>query len=313
MTESLIIARSYAGDEDMALIQQANARWAQMASSLGYIHPGDIAHRLGNGMRKAKMPLTETVQIWEKDGEVVGWVANYQYWHGFELQIHPDYRGSDLHNCMADWGEAQVKAYIENHPSAEPDAKKEIFWDLFEGDEATARLMKERGYKPGDKSFSYATRDLSEPFGHAALPEYFSIRQVTGPEEVEAIIAVHSGAFGSEWTAEQYLKVMEGPGYLAEREWVVVEPLDTFAAFTVTWFDEINKTGLFEPVGTHEKYQRAGLGRALMTHVMYHMRNQGLETAIVWHGNDNPASAGLYAALGFQRRYTIQEMKRELT
>ena len=63
MTESLITARSYAGDEDMALIQQANARWAQMASSLGYIHPGDIAHRLGNGMRKATMPLTETVQI----------------------------------------------------------------------------------------------------------------------------------------------------------------------------------------------------------------------------------------------------------
>lgn len=36
----------------MYLIQQTNARWAQMASSLGYIHPGDIAYQLGNGMRK---------------------------------------------------------------------------------------------------------------------------------------------------------------------------------------------------------------------------------------------------------------------
>ena len=57
-------------------------------------------------------------------------------------------------------------------------------------------------------------------------------------------------------------------------------------------------------------FQRKGLGRALMTHVMQHMREEGLKTAIVWHGDDNPASTGLYAALGFQRRYRIIEMKR---
>lgn len=310
MTESLIVARSYAGDEDMYLIQQANARWAQMASSLGYIHPGDIAHRLGNGMRKATMPLTETVRIWEKDSEIVGWVANYQYWYGFELQVHPDYRGSDLHCCMVDWGEDQVRAYIENNPNPKPDAEKVIYWDLFEGDEATARLIQERGYEPSGKTYSYTTRDLSQPFGDVSLPQGFSIRQATGPEEADKLIAVHVGSFGSEWTLEQYLKVMAGPGYEPECEWIVVAPDGQFAAFTVTWVDDVNKIGLFEPVGTHKDFQRKGLGRALMTHVMQHMRHEGLDTAIVWHGDDNPASTGLYAALGFQRRYRIIEMKR---
>ncbi|MEZ4619615.1 MAG: hypothetical protein R2867_29485 [Caldilineaceae bacterium] len=89
--------------------------------------------------------------------------------------------------------------------------------------------------------------DLPEP----VLPAGYTIRATTGVDEVAALVAVHVGAFGSTWTPELYRKVMESPGYAAEREFVVVAPDGAFAALTVTWHDEVNRTGLFEPVGTH--------------------------------------------------------------
>lgn len=79
------------------------------------------------------MSLTETVQTCEKDGDIMGRVANYPDWCGFELQVHPDYRGGDLHLCMVDWVEAQVTAHIENNPNPKLDAEKVISWDLLRG------------------------------------------------------------------------------------------------------------------------------------------------------------------------------------
>jgi hypothetical protein len=48
-----------------------------------------------------------------------------------------------------------------------------------------------------------------------------------------------------------YRKVMASPGYAPEREWVIESPDGSYVAFTIIWTDHLNRTGLFEPVGTH--------------------------------------------------------------
>lgn len=123
--------------------------------------------------------------------------------------------------------------------------------------------------------------------------------------EAAALLAVHASAFNSKGTVEQYARVMESPGYAAEREFVVVAPDGRFAAFTVTWHDERNSIGYFEPVGTHADFRRMGLARAVMIHAMHHMRAGGMRHAWVVHeaAEDNPASAGLYASLGFRMQF----------
>jgi hypothetical protein len=35
-------------------------------------------------------------------------------------------------------------------------------------------------------------------------------------------------------------------------DWVIKSPNDEFVAFCLIWFDEMNKAGLLEPVGTEE-------------------------------------------------------------
>lgn len=309
MSEIVIQARMYTSNEDMARIQDANARWAQIAgSSLGYIHSGDIAHRLGNGMRHTTLPLTELVRIFEQDGEIVGWLVLYPHWCSFEVQVHPHYHGGDLYRRMVDWVEEWLIAYIQRTPNAE----KALYWDVFQGDEATEQIAAEHGYTLSDKGYRYTTRSLSDPLPDSTLPEGFYIRPTLGVQEVGRLIEVHSGAFNSTWTREQYLKVMNGPGYDAEHEMLVVGPDGRFAAFCIYWLDDINKTALFEPVGTHKDFHRQGMGRALMVATMQRMRVEGAETAIVWHELSNPASTGLYTAMGFLPKYTIREMKRSL-
>lgn len=138
------------------------------------------------------------------------------------------------------------------------------------------------------------------------LSDGFSLRAATGTEDAEQLAAVHAAAFDSGWTAEEYAAVMRSPGYSPAREFVVVAPDRRFAAFAVTWHDTHNRTGYFEPVGTHPEFQRRGLGRAVMIHAMRVMQVAGLLTAIVVHEppEENPGSAGLYNSLGFEVRHT---------
>ncbi len=94
-----------------------------------------------------------------------------------------------------------------------------------------------------------------------------------------------------------------GPVPMIEGELVAVAPDGRVAAFTVIWFDGVNRVGLFEPVGTRPHYQRLGLARALMVEGLRRMHRTGMRTAMVEHDVTNTAAAALYRALGFETRY----------
>jgi ribosomal protein S18 acetylase RimI-like enzyme len=96
---------------------------------------------------------------------------------------------------------------------------------------------------------------------------------------------------------------MESPGYAPERELVIQAPDGTFVAFTVVWFDHLNRTGLFEPVGTHQDHRRRGFGRAIVMYGMQQMAAAGMEFATVSHSGRNEAARGLYQACGFKPWY----------
>jgi GNAT superfamily N-acetyltransferase len=102
-------------------------------------------------------------------------------------------------------------------------------------------------------------------------------------DDAERLAAVRNSAFDAGWSAAFREEVMRKPGYHPERELLVVAPGGQVAAFTVTWLDELNKVGHFEPVGTHRGFRRRGLGRALLLHGLRELRRLGMETATVQH------------------------------
>lgn len=109
-------------------------------------------------------------------------------------------------------------------------------------------------------------RSLLAAIPAPALPEGFTIRAAT-MDDAERLAAVRNSAFDAGRSAAAFREeVMRKPGYHPERELLVVAPGGQVAAFTVTWLDELNKVGHFEPVGTHRGFRRRGLaGRCCST------------------------------------------------
>lgn len=284
-------SRPYRDADDITRLQQYNA--VQTArDACGWLHPGDIPHRLFNGGRRHNP--ADLMRLWEDDaGNIDGW-AMLGPPNKFDIQSHDP---AVITEALM-WVEVSLQS-----------DKIEVE-EVWEGDAFRESIYRQHGFTPDLERLPYAVtfRSLDDLPPVPALPAGFSIRTAAGVHEAGALAAVHAASFGSKWTVEQYVYVMESPGYAAEREFVVVAPDGTFAAFTVTWHDTLNRVGYFEPVGTHADFRRMGLARAMMIHAMHTMRAAGMTRACVAHepAEENPASAALYASLGFVREYSTQ-------
>ena len=71
------------------------------------------------------------------------------------------------------------------------------------------------------------------------------------------------------------------------------------ASACTIWFDPVNATGLFEPVGTHPDFQGAGLGKAVMAEGLRRMKAAGMRSAQVGFDPNNAAALALYTAMEF--------------
>lgn len=294
--------RSY-NDNDLLNLQNALATWIHAAGDLGYCHIGDIPHRIYNGIR-GRLPCHELVKVWEVSGTIIGIVLVGPYYQMFNVFLHPDYRGTQIEQDMLTQGYTIARHYMNEIGLEE----KAVLHEVHKGDEGRIQAALAVGFEMGEQYGNDMERSLREPIPESQLPEGFSIRAATIDDYFQ-LETVHSSAFGSgTWTPEIYRdEVMLKPGYLPEREIVVVAPDEQFAAFTVTWLDALNKVGYFEPVGVHKAFHRRGLGRALMLYCLHDMKRLGMETAQVGHEIDNPASTGLYNSLGFHIKHEVMD------
>ncbi|MBK9124122.1 MAG: GNAT family N-acetyltransferase [Chloroflexi bacterium] len=258
-------------------------------------HPGDIAHHLSNALRGADPGPYLLVAT--RGSEVVGLIQFYPHKGEIEMLMHPALRGGDDERALLRVAVAARDRLMQSLGKTAP-----AVIDLFSGDVYRGALLAEFGFVPDPAPRMAVTmRDLAAPNPAPALPDGFSIRSAAGVHEAGLLAAVHSAAFGSNWTPEKYRLVMETPGFVIDHERVVVAPDGTFAAFLVYWLDSISKIGLFEPVGCAEAYQRRGLVKALMYDTLELMRTAGMTRACVKHELDNPASTAAYASVGFVR------------
>ncbi|MFN8530578.1 MAG: GNAT family N-acetyltransferase [Anaerolineae bacterium] len=288
-------AYAYRGSADLTRLQAYNAEQIAQCRS-GWMEPGDIPHRIYNVCRRHDP--ARIVRLWEDDaGTLIGWAFAYPE-DSFDLQATDE---TVLAEALA-WVCSTLTGDV-------------IKTDVWNRDDPRAGWLHAQGFEPVPDSHPYylTIRDLRDPIPDPVVPEGFTIRAAEGVHEAGKLAEVHAGAFGSSWTPESYAKVMQSPGYAAEREIVVVSPDERFAAFTVTWHDERNKTGYFEPVGTHKDFQRLGLGRAMLYYAMQGMRAIGLEQAVVAHQSPdmNPGAAALYATVGFRMAYTTSQVQRK--
>jgi GNAT superfamily N-acetyltransferase len=149
--------------------------------------------------------------------------------------------------------------------------------------------------------------DIAEPM----LPEGFRFRTAAevGPE---ATAQAHIDAWHpSTYSLEAYRGVRRTASYRDDLHIVVEAPDGTMAASTIMWFDEVNRTAEFEPVGTHREFRRRGLSQAMLLHGMRVARDTGAKhmTVACLGAPGNPALR-LYEGVGFRELSRDTELVR---
>ncbi len=293
---------SFRGDDDLVRLQEFTARQIKEHGRMGMMHPGDVPHRIYNALRRDDP--RQLVHIWEDDdGAIAGWTLLDPRGGGFDAQLAAVARTSapGLEREMNLWSEETLLALMKSGNS-EAEA---IETDAFEADTVRTTTLEKLGWVAQDTEVAMLSRRSLTNIEPPELPDGYTIRTVRGVAEAGPVSELHSAGFGSSWTPELYRRVMESPGYHPDRELLVEAPDGALAAFCVTWPDELNRTGLFEPVAVHPDHRRRHLGSSLMRAGMAAMAGWGMKWAEVMYEADNPGSGRLYRGEGFEPLYKL--------
>ncbi len=300
-------ARHYQGPEDLYRAQAALMAWVRERGQGAYLHKGDVGHRLFNSC--FQYDPADVMRYWlDENGEICAFAVLDLPWDAFDLQVAPALRLSGDHIEVFEYCERETLRLAGRTGKR----VKEIIVEVGDCDPAYVAFVLDRGYAFAKVSMALTRHDLRR-LPEAPLPAGFRFQQATADDAAQ-LAEVHNHSFTSKWNAESYGKVFRAPHM--EYEFVVVAPDGRFAAFTNVWVDEINRSLLFEPVGTHSDFRRMGLGKALMTHVLERMiAERGIVCAYVCHAppSANPAAAALYASVGFEKLQEIHEYSKSLT
>ena len=292
-----ITQRAYT-DNDLPQLQAAIAAWIQEAGDCGYCHIGELTHHIYKGLH-GKSPRNELVHIWEDETGIVGIAVNHLFDNTFEVFTSPKYRGTESEIQMLQIAAATTLYNMQKMDNAE----KSVNIDVWNCDATRQQVLSQLGFVQYRIWTDFNERSLSTPIPEPILPHGFTIRSCT-LDDIENFIVAYNSAFNGKWDAQDYREhVMKQPGYNPKNLFVVVAPDGQFTAFTIIWFDEVNKVGLFEPVGTHQDFHRRGLARALMLHCLHLMKERGMKTAKVGHDSENVAAKKLYHSIGFSKKY----------
>ncbi|MBB5937143.1 GNAT family N-acetyltransferase [Streptomyces zagrosensis] len=239
---------------------------------------GELAWNWGKG--HASDGASWPCRLWFSGGDVVAWG-----WAQLPRQVRR--RDGSVHNVTGAYLAYQV------HPDSAELVDEVIDW--YDGtagdvertvipsaaDEFALKRWAAHGYETDPASLGAAgswtqlnERDLID-VEQPVLPAGFRFRTAdeAGPQ---AAVQAHRDAWArSTYTAEAYEGVRQTTAYRGDLHILVEAPDGTMASSTIMWLDEANNTAEFEPVGTHPRYRRLGLGRAMLLHGMHRARAAG--------------------------------------
>jgi ribosomal protein S18 acetylase RimI-like enzyme len=180
-------------------------------------------------------------------------------------------------------------------------------------------LLESHGFQALPERSLHLVRRLADPIPAPTLPLGFVIRSVAGEQEIEALVALHRAAFGTEnLSSDDRLSWMRTPDYDPNLDLVAVAPDGRLAAYCFCGVSREDNArtgrneGFTDPVATHPDFQRLGLATALLLYGMRLLRDQGVDWAVLGTLNDNRAMQRTAQAVGFQVAWQNQWFSRPL-
>jgi mycothiol synthase len=291
--------RPYRDEQDLEKMRAVLIRGRRANSPTFYVHVGDLNWWLFYLDQDADR--RQRVYLWEKGytgGPIIGWSLFSPRFRAFDVFVHPAERNSRQAWHMLTWTEERMSEMARAQGSQD----LRTMW-VSEGDSELIAHLERRGLWRSEDYLLCMARPLDDVIPAPRLPEGYGVRHVAGEREVSQRAAASYAAFGSgkpfELYCRDYLRFMRSPVYPPDLDLVVVTPNGQFAAFCICWLEDVNKVGLFEPVGTHPDWQGQGLGKAVLCEGLRRMKERGMTTANVCVEHDNRAARRLYESVGF--------------
>jgi mycothiol synthase len=247
--------------------------------------------------------LPEVITLWEVDRQIVAMVNPDRRGEAF-FQIHPAFRDEVSVSEMLDAAECKLPQIDE------AGRKKLIVW-VNAADDSSKGLFTERGYAPSRFLAEHMRhRFISQPSfvsaqdePSSAPPSGYSVRALGDERELPARSWLSWRVFHPEEPDEKYQgwewyrNVQRVPLYRRDLDIVAVAKDGELAAFCTVWFDDVTRTAVFEPVGTHPHHQKRGLGKAVMSEGLRRAQRLGATLATV--SSYSTSAHALYEAMGF--------------
>lgn len=254
-----------------------------------------------------KFNLPEVVSVWEANGRIVAVLNPDNAGEAF-LQIHPAFHSRALITEMLDIAEARLATLNEK-------GKRCLTVWAGAQDEARQRVLLARGYTKTTPAEYMRRRPLMDAIPAVPLAAGYGIRALGDESELPARSwlswkVFHPNAPDEDYQGwEWYRNVQRVPLYRRDLDLVAVAQDGTLAAFCTVWLDDVTRTAVFEPVGTHPAHQQLGLGKALMSEGLRRAQRLGATLASV--SSYSLAAHALYASVGFVEYDLSEPWQRE--
>jgi mycothiol synthase len=256
-----------------------------------------------------RVPLAQAAAFWETGTGELAAMVNIDNPDEVALQVDPAYRTPAL--------EAEMIAYAEaNMAPVGPDGSRGLIVWAHEEDALRPALLAARGYRLHYRGDHQRRRALDGPLPEPPLASGYTVRALGGPEELPARSWLSWRAFHPDEADEKYegwewyRNVQRCPLYRQQLDLVAVAADGELAAFTTVWFDDVTRSGGFEPVGVEPAHQRRGLGKAVMAEGLRRLQRLGATLASV-SSYAEPAHS-LYASMGFTEMDVSVAWRKEL-
>ena len=250
--------------------------------------------------------VQDNTRLWfDAQDQVVGFAFVDHYknlWFEFDQQAAQP----DTESEIVAWGVECVRRTIQERGKSQP-----LHASCRADNIERIALLERHGFVRQEGHLLHMVRSLNEPIPAPQVPAGFSIRHVTGEHEVQALVALHRAAFGTEnMTVKERLAMMGVPEYDSELDLLAIAPDGRFAATCMCSIsqEENERTGRNEgytdPVATHPDFQRRGLARALLLAGFLKLKQRGMDVAVLGTSNENMAMRQTAQAVGFRVQST---------
>jgi len=254
-------------------------------------------HVFGNCYEKN---LLDYLHICENDARIIAVLISDSP-GGYMLQVHPNFYQAELFDALLQYYDTVI---VPGESIKRGHIPVEIDESIMEAG------FQKAGFTPGKFMEFRREADLSKVSVEYSLPEGFIIRSLGEADELPARSWASWRAFHPDESNEKYegwewyFNIQRCPLYKRDLDLVCIAPDGKIASFCTIWYDDYNRTGLFEPVGTNPDYWRKGLAKALIKEGFKRLKALGAEKAYV-DSYEEPAHS-LYENAGFK---TVKIMK----